>query len=149
VVQSFGWAAGDVSLAAYIQASLARLEAENRNVSPLGAVMAFLYCTYIVTYAITSPVLGRYIDHISNENREDIHVAIKNVGGVQFTIIFILVMTATFVPKGAFAFNPKMLSNEDLDMDMDDDGMDYGPDVDDAKSTKSHEMHTTRTSDSN
>lgn len=142
MTQSFGWAAGDVSLAAYIQASLARLEAENRNVSPLGAVMAFLYCTYIVTYAITSPVLGRYIDHISNDNNGDIHIAIKNVGGVQFTIVFVLVMTATFVPKGAFAFNPKMLNNEDLDMDMDDDGMDYGPDEDDAKSAKSHEMQT-------
>lgn len=40
---SFGWAAGDVSLAAYIQASLARLEAQNHEVSALGSVMACLY----------------------------------------------------------------------------------------------------------
>jgi hypothetical protein len=40
---SFGWAAGDVSLAAYIQAALARMEGNTRNVSSLGAVMAFLY----------------------------------------------------------------------------------------------------------
>lgn len=45
---SFGWAAGDVSLAAYIQASLARLEKDTKDVSALGAVMSFLYCTYIV-----------------------------------------------------------------------------------------------------
>lgn len=38
---SFGWAAGDVSLAAYIQACLARRESESRNVSALGAVMVF------------------------------------------------------------------------------------------------------------
>lgn len=36
---SFGWAAGDVSLAAYIQACLARREADSRHVSALGAVM--------------------------------------------------------------------------------------------------------------
>lgn len=40
---SFGRAAGDVSLAAYIQASLARIESHNHEVSALGSVMAFLY----------------------------------------------------------------------------------------------------------
>jgi hypothetical protein len=40
---SYGWAAGDVSLAAYIQACLARVESQTTNVSALGAVMAFLY----------------------------------------------------------------------------------------------------------
>ncbi len=45
---SFGWAAGDVSIAAYIQASLARVESKTKNVSALSAVMAFLYSTYIV-----------------------------------------------------------------------------------------------------
>lgn len=63
---SFGWAAGDVSLAAYIQASLARIEGDYKNVSALGAVMAFLYVTYIVTYAISSPLLGKYIDSVYN-----------------------------------------------------------------------------------
>lgn len=42
---SFGWAAGDVSLAAYVQAFIARIEAKTKNVSALGAVMAFLYST--------------------------------------------------------------------------------------------------------
>lgn len=37
---SFGWAAGDVSLAAYIQASLARVESQTTHVSALGAVMS-------------------------------------------------------------------------------------------------------------
>jgi len=78
---SFGWAAGDVSLAAYIQASLAREgEATTSGISTLGAVMSFLYVTYvrppvlmslirvhdllyqIITYAILSPVLGNYVD---------------------------------------------------------------------------------------
>ncbi|KAF2180265.1 hypothetical protein K469DRAFT_741292 [Zopfia rhizophila CBS 207.26] len=115
---SFGWAAGDVSLAAYVQASLARIESNTTNVSALGAVMAFLYSTYIVTYAITSPLLGRYIDRISNRNTGNIHEAIQNAGGVQFTILFILVMTATFIPKGGFSLNPRMLSDEQLDTDL-------------------------------
>jgi len=39
---SFGWAAGDVSLAAYIQSTLAKLENIDPDVSALGAVMAFV-----------------------------------------------------------------------------------------------------------
>ena len=39
---SFGWAAGDVSLAAYIQAALTREEKEDDDVSALGSVMSFL-----------------------------------------------------------------------------------------------------------
>jgi hypothetical protein len=39
---SFGWAAGDVSLAAYIQGTLARMESTDKDVSALGAVMAFV-----------------------------------------------------------------------------------------------------------
>ncbi|KAI7776919.1 major facilitator superfamily domain ral substrate transporter [Diaporthe eres] len=96
---SFGWAAGDVSLAAYIQACLARLESKNKNVSALGAVMAFLYSFYIVTYAILGTFLGRYLDG--------------------FTIICVMVFASTFVPKGAVAFNPKMLYDESLDDDVD------------------------------
>jgi len=100
---SFGWAAGDVSLAAYIQASLARLEKETKDVSALGAVMSFLYCTYIVLYAILSPLLGQYVDSVYNRTGGsrggDIHGAIYNVAGVQFTVLCVVVIAATFIPK--------------------------------------------------
>ena len=129
----FGWAAGDVSLAAYIQASLARLESETKNVSALGAVMAFLYSSYIIIYAITSPLLGRYIDSVYNSTGGSrggvIYDAIRNVGGVQFTIIFALVYCSTFIPEGAFAFNPKMLFNEELDKDLHDEDEAYSPNI--------------------
>jgi ABC-type uncharacterized transport system fused permease/ATPase subunit len=59
---SFGWAAGDVSLAAYIQSALAKLENKDKDVSALGAVMAFLYVLYIILYAVISTVLGRWVD---------------------------------------------------------------------------------------
>lgn len=127
---SFGWAAGDVSLAAYIQASLARIESKSQNVSALGAVMAFLYSTYIVIYAIASACLGTYIDRISDRDNDEIHGAILNVAGVQFTIIAVLGMASSFVPKGAFSLNPKMISDEALDMDMEDEEDDVD-DVDD------------------
>jgi hypothetical protein len=71
---SFGWAAGDVSLAAFIQSALARMESVDPDASALselfcsaqeidpkstGAVMAFLYVTYILLYAVLSAVLGK------------------------------------------------------------------------------------------
>lgn len=120
---SIGWAAGDVSLAAYIQATLARVESKTRNVSALGAVMAFLYTTYIVLYAITSPALGSYIDHVFNEsggaeNGGDIHLAILNIGAVQFTTLAVVILGATFVPQGAVAFNPEILFDQKLDTEI-------------------------------
>lgn len=123
---SFGWAAGDVSLAAYIQASLARVESKTKNVSALGAVMAFLYVTYIVIYAIAQPLLGRYVDKVFNrtggsDNGGDVHEAVKYVGGVQFTLICVVVLSATFIPRGAFSLNPPMLNDERLDKDLDED----------------------------
>ena len=112
---SFGWAAGDVSLAAYIQAALARRESTTRNVSALGSVMAFLYSTYIVIYAVANPMIGRYIDRVSRENDGDIHSAVRNFVGVHFTVIGVVIMAATFIPKGSLSLNPRMLFNENLD----------------------------------
>jgi hypothetical protein len=62
---SFGWAAGDVSLSAWIQSKLSRLprsvlgeNATKYSVSPLGAVMSFLYVCYIVLFAILANAMG-------------------------------------------------------------------------------------------
>ncbi len=115
---SFGWAAGDVSLAAYIQASIARLEKDTKDVSALGAVMAFLYSTYIILVAFISPLLGKYIDKVSAAKKGDIHGAILNVAGVQFTVLAVIIFAATFIPRGSFAFNPEMLNDEYLDEDI-------------------------------
>ncbi len=87
--------------------------------SALGAVMAFLYSTYIVIYAITSPLLGRYIDKIYKRNKGNISEAFKNIAGVQFTIIAILILAATFIPRGALSFNPDTLYGERLDKGLD------------------------------
>lgn len=112
---SFGWAAGDISLSAYLQAMLHRQEHERKDVSALVTVMAFLYSTYIITYSICSPLLGTYIDKVSAANSGDVHTAVLHVGGVQFTIIACTVFAATFIPRGALSFNPDMLEGEDLE----------------------------------
>ncbi|KZL85362.1 major facilitator superfamily domain general substrate transporter protein [Colletotrichum incanum] len=114
---SFGWAAGDVSLAAFIQASLARLESKEHRVSPLGAVMAFLYSFYIVTYAIAGTFLGRYLDGVYNRTGS-VREALVNTAGVHFTIIMAVVFASTFIPKGSRAFNPEMLDDTKLDEDI-------------------------------
>lgn len=130
---SVGWAAGDCSLAAYIQAALSRVESKAQNVSALGAVMSFVYCTYIILYAITSPLLGRYIDFAfaetgglpGEDKGGDIHFALLNTVGVQFSIIAVVIMVATFIPKGACAWNPKVLFDEVLDCDLEATELDF------------------------
>ena len=116
---SFGWAAGDVSLAAYIQASLSRVESHHKDVSALGAVMSVLYCIYIVIYAIANPTLGRYIDGVYNNSRETtIHPALRNTAGVQFTVLAVIILASTFVPRGSFSFNPRVIDGQSLDADL-------------------------------
>jgi len=123
---SMSWSSGDVSLVAYIQAILSRVDFSasysSKHLSALGAVMAFLYSTQIVIYAITSPLLGRYIDKIYNRtggvNGGDIHGALVNTVGVQFTIIGFIIIAATLVPKGALRVNPEMIYGEKLDEEL-------------------------------
>ncbi|CAF1530392.1 unnamed protein product [Adineta ricciae] len=104
---SFGWAAGDVSLAAYIQTLLGRLESKDKEVSPLGAVMAFLYSSYIIIYAIANPLLGKYIDSVYNSTGS-VRPALVNTAAVQLTVISVMVFISTMIPKGAIACNPKL-----------------------------------------
>ncbi|KDR78225.1 hypothetical protein GALMADRAFT_138347 [Galerina marginata CBS 339.88] len=105
---SFGWAAGDVSLAAYIQSTLSDSQFTHAHVSALGAVMAFLYSFYIVLNAVFSSVLGTVIDKDFTKNKNIVH-SLKTVGGAQFSIACGIIILSTFIPKGAFAFNPKSL----------------------------------------
>jgi hypothetical protein len=93
---SMGWAAGDVSLAAFIQASLARMESADPQVSALGSVMAFLYSAYIITYAILGSLLGTYIDYIFAKDG-DIYRALVNIGGVHVSTSASLFISIFFI----------------------------------------------------
>ena len=64
---SYGWAAGDVSLAAYIQSSLARVESKSRGISALGAVMSFLYVTYVSSPSFRPSALFSLGPHSSSQ----------------------------------------------------------------------------------
>ena len=108
----FGSAIGDISLDAYIQSSVSRLESKHKHISPLGAVMAFLYSTYIMIYSIANPFLGRHIDNVYNSTG-NIRSALIYTTAVQLTVIFVIIFGATFIPKGAVGFNPALAEEEE------------------------------------
>ncbi|KAJ3412482.1 hypothetical protein HDV05_000684 [Chytridiales sp. JEL 0842] len=100
---SFGWAAGDISLAAYVQSRLAKLEGIDKRTSPLGAVMSFLYVTYLVTFTALNIGVGRVADAWPKDRSKELYIYI---GGVFMTLAGAIVFASTFIPRGAFAFNP-------------------------------------------
>ncbi|KAJ3232994.1 hypothetical protein HDU81_002561 [Chytriomyces hyalinus] len=124
---SMGWAAGDVSLAAYVQSQLAHNEEEeiSEEVSPLGAVMAFLYSSYIAMYFGLNYGLGNYLDVYANKvksNKNDKNLAYANgiepfymIAGVMFSVGCVIILAGTFIPKGSFAINPKILGGDKSD----------------------------------
>jgi len=116
----FSSAISNISLDSYIQSSLTDLESKNKNISPLGAVMAFLYSTYIIIYSIANPFLGRYIDYVYNKSKS-VHSALIYTAAVQLTIIFLIMFVATFIPKGAIAFNPILIDEDNTNITNDND----------------------------
>jgi MFS family permease len=96
VFVSGGWAAGDVSLAAFIQSSLSDLPSGEHDISPLGSVMAFLYSSYILFYAVMSPILGKLLDDFRKE--ENVRGGLLWVS-VGFSIAAVIIMASTFIPK--------------------------------------------------
>ncbi|KAF9446584.1 MFS general substrate transporter [Macrolepiota fuliginosa MF-IS2] len=115
---SMGWAAGDVSLAAYIQSALSESQISHKNVSTLGAVMAFLYSTYIVLDAVLSTLLGRVIDN-DWVNHNNIKSSLTHVGGIQFSVCCGIILISSLIPLGALALNPKDIGSINL-LHMDD-----------------------------
>ncbi|CAF3822684.1 unnamed protein product [Adineta steineri] len=103
----FGSAGDDVSLSAHIQSALSKPELKNKDVSSLGAVMAFLYSSYIILYAILNPLLGKYIDSVYNTH-QTIRPAFIYTVGMQISIISFLVFISTFIPRNSFKLNPSL-----------------------------------------
>ncbi|KAJ3234261.1 hypothetical protein HDU81_001546 [Chytriomyces hyalinus] len=121
---SMGWSAGDVSLAAYVQSQLKHNDDQDPEgqVSPLGAVMAFLYSTNILFYFCLNFGLGKYLDVFSNRVKaitNDKNLAYKTgiepffiISGVLFSVGCVVIIAGTFLPKGAFAWNPVILAGD-------------------------------------
>lgn len=98
---SAAWALGELSLQAYIQASTSRL-VSRQGLSAPAVVMSFLYCVNIVMYAISSPLLGGYVDRVYNAtggaNGGDMHRAMFWIAGVQSTVIAAIMLISTLLP---------------------------------------------------
>ena len=107
---SFGWAAGDLSLIRYIQNVSAKEKVQD-DISVLGAIMSFLYASYIVIYNILSIVLGRYIDTVFAVDGS-IRRALITVGGIQLAAISLFLFLNTLIPRRAFHLNPSTLYEE-------------------------------------
>jgi len=70
--------------------------------------MAFLYSAYIVMNAICSPVLGKVVDRDFTAHG-NIQSSLRRIAGIQFSVCSGIIFLSTFIPKGAFAFNPKTI----------------------------------------
>ncbi|ORZ31760.1 hypothetical protein BCR44DRAFT_1441579 [Catenaria anguillulae PL171] len=124
---SFGWAAGDCSLVAYIQSRLAAIEDTDPSISPLGAVMSFLYILYITLFALLSQAIGRLQDAYVADLRARFGAprqwpplaglartqeAMFWSAGMVVTISGTLVLLSTLIPKGALQWNPDTLGDD-------------------------------------
>jgi hypothetical protein len=148
---SFGWAAGDVSLAAWIQSRLSKLprkvlgdKAAKYAVSPLGSVMAFLYVSYIVFYAILSNLIGFTMDYYKARAKSAGNGALPIeafiwICGVLLSACAVVIFASTFIPRGSFAFNPKD-EHDDAGVPFDADAEEGGSEGVDDDKKKDEEM---------
>ena len=106
-----------MSVNAFMQASMTRIESVSSRVSCLSAVVCFLYCFQVIIYAILSTQLGRYVDMQSPG--EVVHQRLIWTIGVQYTILCAIMFASTFIPEGSCAINPKRIGDQVLDEDID------------------------------
>ena len=102
---SFGWSAGDVSLAAYIQSRLNNLSTSDKYTTPLGAVMSFLYVVYLITYYVLNLLMSMVRDNYTNAKKSNTELFVL-IGGVFMSVCGVIILASTFIPRGSFAFNP-------------------------------------------
>lgn len=60
------------------------------------------------------PILGRYIDRVSDTYNKDISLALYNIAGVQFSMLAVIILGATLIPRGALRINPKEIEGQSL-----------------------------------
>ena len=120
------WSAAAVSMFSYLQALFpddavegGEGEAEGqgerggkRSLPPLSCVLSALFAVEIVIVGLANPLLGSYIDHVygamGGPKGGVVQPAFWYLGGAQYTIMTVLVLVSTLVPKGALQLNPKL-----------------------------------------
>jgi hypothetical protein len=83
------------------------------DISPLGAVMAFLYIVYIVLFPIVAFGGGSLMDTYKNAGKPA--DAFFWIGGMFMTVCGMVIFAATFIPSGAFACNPDTAAEQAAD----------------------------------
>lgn len=118
---AFAWAAYDVSITAYVQAALTRLEHTSPHIASLSAVVCFVYCLQVAMYGSMSTLIRTYLDKMGPGDA--IQGRLIWTAGVQFTVISIVVIASSFIPEGSRALNPRMIASRKLDEDIDQSGV--------------------------
>jgi len=150
---SAGWAAGDVSMSAYIQSNIPKIKTPGVVIAnALPSVMSFLYVSYIIIYAVISPMIGVWLDAFEltakmYDSRAKKAKAIPNTGlakeftalaaqyrkdaldqyfyyiaGVFFSLISIFIFLNTFIPKGSWKLNPTLEEEGDDEAEAEGEG---------------------------
>jgi len=103
VMVGAGYAAGDVMLTAYLQASVSTLRTKApQGLSALSSVVVFLYSCYLVLYTTLNISMGAVFNSYGNPKD-----AMVWLGGVVVILLGSIVFAATFIPKNGCSVNPK------------------------------------------
>ena len=102
---SFGWSAGDVSLAAHVQGSLHKYDNLDSHTTPLHSVMSFLYIINLVFYFVINFVCGKIRDSFIASGG-NLTVLFINIAAVPMTIAALIIFASTFIPVGSLSWNP-------------------------------------------
>lgn len=65
-------------------------------------------CQFVVVYTVASALFGRYVDKVFRADG-NIQRALLNLGCVQYTILAVIIFSASLIPKGALSLNPPLL----------------------------------------
>lgn len=114
---SFGWSAGDVALAAYVQGRLGNSGSADRYTTPLGAVMSFLFVVYLLAYYVLNLLMSRVRDQYV-ENSMDMKKLFILICGVFMSCCAVVVFASTFIPNGSFKLNPELDDDSVLDQEL-------------------------------
>ena len=120
---SSGWAAGDVTLSAYVQSRLYDYANIDEFTSPLGAVMSFLYVIYLVCFYFLNLTMSIIRDDYVKNNKNLVELFVL-IGGVFLTICGFITFISTFIPRGSFSINPDpdlVVFDQEIFMEQNDD----------------------------
>lgn len=106
---SFGFASGDVSVAAFIQSKIK--EEQSGQMSLLASSMSFLHASYIILFALFSIPMNALADQFRG-NYDNLRYA----SSIGYSVLGVVVFLATFYPKGACSWNPTLLSEEPFEL---------------------------------